>query len=107
MAEFEVILRRLERTEKKLNDLTQLITAKLDTVIKPKWVSKDVAMEISGLCERALMDRTVLRDPVNGKFHVNRAGKEYRFYLKDLEAYVLENSTLPGGKLVQMIKKTA
>jgi len=92
-----MILNRQMKMEKELKDLKQLLIVKMDMAIKPKWVSKEAAMEITGLKESALMERTVLR---KGNFNVSKTGKEYRFYLKDLENFVLENSTLNQLKKV-------
>jgi hypothetical protein len=97
-----------EKLYRKLLDLTQdlkfikgIINHNSGAAIQAKWVSKQEAIAITGLKERALMDRTVLRDPVHGIFNVSQTGKNMRFWKKDLEQYVLDNSTFSGAFIIK------
>ena len=94
MAEIDIILKEVKELKSDMKFLRSVIANNAGTAIQAKWVYKDEAMMITGLKERALMDRTILRDPVNGIFNVSQTGKSIRFWKADLERYVYDHSTL-------------
>jgi len=105
MSEIEIVLKELRSVKADMNFLKTVISHNAGTAIQAKWVYKDEAMMITGLKERALMDRTVLRNP-NGIFNVSQTGKNIRFWKADLEKYVYEHSTL-AAKVISKELKTA
>lgn len=78
---------------RKVESLTAILRHNADAAIQDKYVSIEVAKQITKLSKSAIMEKSIVRDPVNGVFNVYTGAKPWYFLRADLETYVKANST--------------